>query len=152
MAAYKAGKDGSRVSTRVCRLAPNVADAHPQCLELDQTARGRAGEVRLLPDIGGQCQHGEFGGGEGDGWQRVGVGIDPVAGLVLKERIVAAGLQRHPEFAQIVLVPLEHPVEGLFAGAARVLRHSDADLLLGEPPARRQQGDDEVEQPFGPLR
>ena len=46
------------------------------------------------------------------------------------ERMVDTGLQRHAELAEILLIPLEHPLEQVVLFG--VARHGRADLLGGE--------------------
>ncbi len=125
---------------------------HAQGLELDQRPRRGAGQARLLPDPGGQAQDGELGGGEGDLGQRVGITVDAVADLVLEPGGVAAGDQRDAELAQLLLVALEHAVEGLRRLPRGVLGHGGADLLLAQPPPGGQEGDHEVQESLGALR
>ena len=59
------------------------------------------------------------------------------------------GHERDAEVAQLVLVALEHPVEGLGRGGPAVLRHGVADLGLRQRPAGVEQADDQVEQALG---
>ena len=70
----------------------------------------------VLPDLGGQADHGGLVGGEADVGQRELVGPDPVARLVVEERVHLADLDRHAEAAQLVLVALEHLLERVGRG------------------------------------
>ena len=73
---------------------------------------------------------------------------DPVAVDGLGHR-GPPGLQRHPELAQLGLVPLEHPEERLVGRDVRVARHRGPDALGAEELARREQAEHEVDQAFG---
>ena len=150
----------------VDRLERGLAGAHPRLdaddagvvrldtggLELQDRAGRRPGQAGLLPHPRGQAEHGQLVGSEGDLGQGVGVALHAVAQLVVEPDVVAAGLQRHAHVAELVLVPLEHAVEGLVVEALGVLRDRRAQLLLRQERPGRQQGDDQVEQPLGLLR
>ena len=77
------------------------------------------------------------------------VGADPVAGLVLEERVDAADLDRDAEGAQVLLVALEHLLERL---VARVGVEDLPDPVLGDVVALDEQHDEQVEQPLGLRR
>src|SRR5262249_10070453 len=94
-------------------------------------------------------EHRQLRGGQLDLGQGVRVPVDPVADLVLEPRAVRPGDQRHAQLAQVLLVPLEHPVEGLARLAVGVLRDGGPDLLLGQPATGRQQADHQVAQALG---
>jgi hypothetical protein len=78
--------------------------------QLQQRPGGGAGQLGPPPDPGGQAEHGGLVRFQPQFGQLVGLLPDPVAGVVVK-RMVDAGLQRHAEIAEILLVPLEHPLE-----------------------------------------
>ena len=85
------------------------ASGMPGGAQLLQGAAGGAGEPGLLPDLGGEAEGGGLLGVQRDGRQPVAVAAGEVAGLAVQ---VLHGLDDQAEFAQIVLVALEHPVEG----------------------------------------
>ena len=116
--------------------------------ELGQRAHRRLGHAGVLPDPGGDPDHRGLLGVEVDRGQLELAGPDPVAGLVVEEGVEAAHLDRHPESAELVLVPLEGPLEG---GVAEVVVALDrlADPALGEIAARDQEADGQVEDSLG---
>jgi len=67
----------------------------------------------------------------------------------LVERVVHAGFQRDAQLPQLLLVALEHPLEGLVL--VGIAAHRRADLLGGQVPAGGQQQDDDGQQAFGPA-
>src|SRR4029450_3280717 len=106
------------------------------------------GDARLLPYAGGEPEHGHLIRSEADFGQRVAVPVDPIAELVVRPRLQVPGLQRYAHFAELILVALEHALEGVVAFAVRILRHRASDLRLCQGTAGRQQADDEVEEPL----
>ena len=81
--------------------------------------------------------------------QRELVGLDAVAGLVVEVGVDLADLDGYAEAAQLLLVAVEHLVEGLVAGVGV---EDLADARLGDEPRGDQQHDEQVEQPLGLLR
>jgi hypothetical protein len=77
------------------------------------------------------------------------VGRDPVARLVVEERVHVADLDRHPEGAELLLVALEHLLEPL-VGGVRV--EDRADPLLADVVTLDEQHDEQVEQPLALAR
>jgi len=114
--------------------------------QLQQRTGGGAGQFGPPPDPGGQAEHGGLVGFQPQFRQLVSLLPDPVAGVVVK-RMVDACLQRHAEIAEILLVPLEHPLEQLVL--LGIARHGLTDLLGGEVPRGGEQADDKAEQPLG---
>ena len=104
---------------------------------------------RLRPDPAREAEHGQLVGLERDVGQGVVALVDAVARLVLVEGVDVLGDERDAELAQLVLVALEHPLEGLGRRRAAVLRHELADLGLAHRPTRVEQHEDEVEQALG---
>ena len=119
-------------------------------LELAQRLRCCPRHGGVLPGAGGQTQDGELFGVEADLGKLVGVLGNSVAQLVIEEGVVAAGLERDTHVAQVILVALEHALEGLGRGARPVLRNGSTDLLLVDVPGGSQEADHQVEQSFGP--
>src|SRR4029453_16879902 len=105
-------------------------------------------DARLLPYAGGEPEHGHLIRSEADFGQRVAVPVDPIAELVVRPRLQVPGLQRYAHFAELILVALEHALEGVVAFAVRILRHRASDLRLCQGTAGAQQADDEVEEPL----
>ena len=153
-AAQHAVLDG--VERRLGRAQPRLDADEGVDVALDpgraQLAQGlgrRAGEARLGPGAAGEAEHGQLVGLEGDVGQRVLALVDAVPRLVLVERVDVLGDERDAELAQLVLVALEHPLEGLGRGRLAVLRHELADLGLGQGSSRVQQDEHEVEESLG---
>ena len=114
--------------------------------QLEQGPGGGAGQLSPPPDPRGQAEHGRLVRLEPQLGQLVGLLPDPVAGIVV-ERMVDAGLQRHAELAQILLVALEHPLEQVVL--LRVAGHGVAYLFGGEITPGREQAYDKAEQALG---
>ena len=74
-----------------------------------------------------------------------------VADLVGEQRVVAAGLHRHPHRPQLVLVPLEGALEGR-VGEVVVALDDLPDLALLDEPSGHEQADRQVHDPFGFAR
>src|SRR5690606_29546047 len=72
---------------------------------------------------------------------------DPVA-LLVAPHVAAAGLDRDAAVPQLLLVPLEHPLEGAVALRLLIARHRRPDLPGGEEAPGRQQADDQVQLAF----
>jgi len=72
---------------------------------------------------------------------------DAVAYVVFECLLDRAGLDRYAEDAQLLLVAVEHPVEGVVAHVVVRLDRL-ADSPLADEGARDQQADREVHQPF----
>jgi hypothetical protein len=117
-------------------------------LELEQGACGGARQRGALPDPGGNAEHRRLVGLEPDLGELVILLLDAVAGLLV-ERVVHAGLQRDAQLPELLLVALEHPLEGLVL--VGVAAHRGADLLGGQVPAGGQQQDDDGQQALGPA-
>jgi hypothetical protein len=132
----------------------------PPARQLLQRTAGRTGHLGLLPDPGGQRQRGRLLGVQGDLRQPVAVPAGQVADLTVQRVLVDVDDQA--EFAQVVLVALEHPVEGLFAAllpGLAVRLDGLPELLLGERTSGVHQAQGEVHQPLclgdrhrGPFR
>ena len=118
-------------------------------LELAHRRRRRAGEAGLLPRTRGEAEDSEFVGVEVQVGQLVLTLVDAVADLVLEQDVDGFGAQRDAELTQLVLVPLEHPVEGFVVRCLGVRAHGLTDGVLRQRPARVEQRDDEVEQALG---
>ena len=117
--------------------------------QLAQARRGGAGDARRRPRPRGQRQGRDLVGLEADGRQRGLARVDAVADLVVEEDVEDGRRDGDAHLAQLVLVALEHPVEGLVGGRRGVGRQRLADLLLRDRSPRGLQREDEVEQPFG---
>ena len=134
------------------RLDPglaDVADLDARALELEQRRGGVGGQDRLLPEARRDTQHRRLVPLQADLGQVVGVLGDAVADLVLEQRAVGPGLQRDAHLPELVLVPLEHPLEGVVRGAFAVGLQRGAQTLLGHVLLGREQADDQVHQPLG---
>ena len=130
-------------------MSASTSRSTPGGPQLAQRLGGRAGQAGLRPGAAGQAEHGQLVGLEGDVGQGVLALVDAVARLVLVQRVDVLGDQRDAELAQLVLVALEHPLEGLGRRRLAVLRHELADLRLGQRPARVEEHEHEVEQSLG---
>ncbi len=113
--------------------------------QLKQRPGGGAGQLSPPPDPRRQAEHGRLVRLEPKLGQLVRLLPDPVAGIVV-ERVVDPGLQRHAELAEILLVPLEHPLEQVVR--LGVAGHGLADLFGGEVAPGGEQADDKAEQPL----
>ncbi|GAA3071270.1 hypothetical protein GCM10020000_64860 [Streptomyces olivoverticillatus] len=89
-----------------------LGQGHARGPQLLQRAAGGTGEPGLLPDLGGEAERRGLLDVEGDRRQAVAVAAGEVAGLAVD---ALDGLDDQAQLAQIVLVALEHPVEGVFA-------------------------------------
>ncbi len=117
--------------------------------QLLEGAAGGAGHLGLLPDAGGEGERGGFLGVEGDLRQAVAVGAGEVAEFAVEGVLVDVDDQS--EFAQVVLVPLEHPVEGFLAAVLpgfAVGLDGFPQLLLGERTSGVHQAQGEIHQPL----
>ena len=92
------------VERRLVGAQPRLDEVEGRDVDLDagggqlaDGVGGRLGEPGVLPDPGGQPDHGRLVGGQPDVGQREVVGRDAVAGLVVEERVDAADLDRHAE-------------------------------------------------------
>ena len=103
----------------------------------------------LRPRPARQTEHCPLVGAELDVRQRIVPLVDPIALLVVPARRQVLHDQGHTEFAQVVLVALEHPVEGLVVRCRRILGHDPADLGLGHRSPRVKQHQHEIEQALG---
>jgi hypothetical protein len=117
--------------------------------QLAQRLGRRSGQAGLRPGAARQAEHGELVGLEGDVGQGVLALVDAVAGLVLVQRVDVLGDQRDAELAQLVLVALEHPLEGLGRRRLAVLRHELADLGLGQGAPCVEEHEHEVQESLG---
>src|SRR4029079_7133246 len=72
---------------------------------------------------------------------------DPVAGLVVEQRVEAADLDRHAERPELVLVPLERTLERAVAQVVIPLDRLP-DPALRHEPTGDEQADREVENPL----
>ena len=148
-----------RGSSALCGWLPygSSASRHPGGAQLLQRAAGGAGEPGLLPDLGGEAQGGGLLGVQGDRRQPVAVAAGEVADVAVE---ALHRLDDQAELAQIVLVPLEHPVEGVVtggrgeaAGRARVRIPVGLDgspqLTLAERAPGPQQAQRQIHQPLG---
>ena len=117
--------------------------------QLAQGARCRAGQAGPRPGARGEGQGRHLVRLERDLRQRILALVDPVAELVVEDGVDHGGHERDAELAQLVLVALEHPVEGLVGGGAVVLRDGRTDPGLRQRHPGREQRDDEVEQALG---
>src|SRR5690606_2347318 len=86
---------------------------HARRLDLAQRLRRPAGERRVRPGAAGQAEHRQLVRLELDVGEGVLALVDAVAHLVVPHAADVLGDERDAELAQLVLVPLEHPVEGL---------------------------------------
>ena len=151
-ASHSGSKAGSEAASRGSTSAERVpVDGDPARAQLDQRVGGLPGQSGVLPDPGGQADHGGLVGLQGDLGQLEGPAADPVAGLVVEQRLVAADLDRDADLAQLLLVPLEHLLERVRRLVA-VAVDDLADAVLGDVAAGDQQADDEVHQPLGLAR
>ncbi len=116
--------------------------------QLQRRARGRACQLGRLPDPGRDAEHGRLVRLQVNLWQLVVLAADPVAEIVI-ELGGAARFQRDAQVAQLLLVALEHALEGLLL--LRVTADRGADLLRGQVPARGEQENDDRQEAFGPA-
>ena len=77
----------------------------------------------MLPDTCSQSDDGCLVGLQGDLGQLEGVPADAVAELVVEHRVVGAHLNRYADLPQLLLVALEHALEGVIALVAVALDH-----------------------------
>jgi hypothetical protein len=150
------GRLPEHVERRLVGAEPRLGDVEGAQVEgeaggrqLADGVRGRLGEPRVLPDLGGECHDGSLVGLQGDLGQCELVGPDPVARLVVEVGVHLAHLDRDPEAAQLLLVTLEHLLEGVVRGVGVEDR---ADPLLGDVVPLDEQHDEQVEQPLGLRR
>ena len=80
------------------------------------------------------------------GGQPVAVAAGEIAGLAVQ---VLDGLDDQAQFPQIVLVPLEHPVEGVVGTGFQIGLDGLAQLALAERPPCPEQTQRQVHQPLG---
>ena len=126
-------------------------DADPGGLELDQRVGGRGREAGVLPDPGGQADDGGLLGRQVDLRQLEGGPLDAVAGLVLERPVDVPDLDRDAEGPELLLVPLEHLLEGLVACLAVGLDHL-TEPVLGDVRPGDQERDEQVEQTLALAR
>ena len=81
--------------------------------QLEQRARRGTGQLGPVPRPGGQPEHGRLVRLQRDVRQLVRFPLDPVHPGILVPRRGQLGLQRDAELAQLLFVPLEHPLERL---------------------------------------
>ena len=134
-----------RAQPRLDQVEGRHVDLHPGRGELAHGVGRRLGEPGVLPHPGGQTDDGGLVSGQPDVGQGEVVGRDAVARLVVEQRVDAADLDRHAERAQLLLVALEHLLEGV---RSRVGVQDRPDPLLGDVVALHEQHDQQVEQPF----
>ena len=125
---------------RVLVVWVRVDASRPQ---FQQRPGGGAGQLSSPPDPRGQAEHGRLVRLQPQLGQLVGLLPDPVTGIFV-ERVVDTGLQRHAELAEILLVPLEHPLEQVIL--LRVAGHGVADLFGREVTPGGEQADNKAEQ------
>ena len=140
------------VERRLVGAQPGLDQVEGRDVDLDAGGRqladrvgGRLGQAGVLPDAGGQADHGRLVGGQADVGQGELVGRDAVARLVVEQRVDAADLDRHAQGPQLLLVALEHLLERV---GTRVGIEDGADPLLGDVVALDEQHDEQVEQSF----
>ena len=121
-------------------------------LQLSKRAASGAGQCCVLPHPRRQPEYRNFFGVERDLRKCVGVLGDAVPHLVVEQNIVRAGLEGYPHLAQVVLVPLEHPLKCFVGRAVGVLRDDLPDLFFGDVSAGCQEADHQVEQSLGAWR
>jgi hypothetical protein len=150
------GRLPEHVERRLVGREPRLGDVERRDVERDpergQLAHrlgGRLGQPGVLPDAGGQPDDGGLVGLQGDVRQREAVRADPVAGLVVEERVHVAHLDRDAQAAQLLLVALEHLLEPL----ARGVRVEDrADPVLADVVPLDEEHDEQVEQALALAR
>ena len=119
----------------------------PAAFSFRTAERGRLGQAGVLPDPGGDPEYRGLVRLQVHLGQLEDVTADPVADVVGEELVDGAHLDRDAEVAQLVLVALEHLLEGVVGLPGVALDHL-ADPLLGHVRARDQQADHQVEQPL----
>ena len=143
-------KAGSLVPSARLDADERVAVALDACgLELAQRLGGGTGQRGVRPGAAGEAEDGQLVRLEVEVGQGVVALVDAVADLVVPGAADVLGGQRDAELAQLVLVPLEHPVEGLVAGRLAVLRDDAADPRLAQGSPGVEQAEHEVEQALG---
>ncbi len=136
----------ARLDRAVLPLVRVLRLGHPARAQLLQGSAGGPRQPRLLPDLGRQPQGGGLLGVQRDGRQPVAVPAGQVTGLAVQ---VLHRLDDEAEFTQVVLVPLEHAVEGLVVAGLHVGLDGTAQLPLAERPAGPQQTQRQIHQPLG---
>ena len=101
----------------------------------------------MLPDPRGQAHDGSLICLETDLGEFETGPADAVADLVVEGLLDGSQLDRDTEDAQLLLVPVEHPVEGLVTEIVVALDRLP-DLRLRDEGTRHQQTDREVHQPL----
>ncbi len=138
-----AGADRRREAGEPARVGVDAGGA-----QLGERGDGLLGLRCRLPDGGGQPEGSGLGGVELDRRQLEVLAPHAVADLVGEQRVVAAGLHRHPHHPQLVLVPLEGALEGC-VGEVVVALDDLADLALLDEPSGHEKADRQVHDPFG---
>src|SRR6266568_3854134 len=111
--------------------------------QLQQRPGRGAGQLGPPPYPRGQAEHGRLVRLQPQLGKLVRLLPDAVAGVVV-EGVIDPGFQRHAELAEILLVPLEHPLEQV--ALVGVAGHGRADLLGGEVARGGEQADHKAEQ------
>ena len=103
----------------------------------------------MLPDLGCEPHDGRFFTGELEVRKFSLVAPDAIADLIVEVGVVATGLHRDAELAELFLVALEHPIKRISARCVTVVDDGVPDLDLGEELFAHQERKDEVHQPLG---
>ena len=130
-----------------------LSGGDPEAAQLDDRAARLRREGALAPDHRGEVEQGGLLGREGD----VGGEVVFALGDAVAQVLVVAGLaraldrlERHPKFADVVLVALELPLEvGVVAGVGVLLPialNGREDLVLRQARIGREQRQHEAEQ------
>ncbi len=134
-----------RAQARLGDLQRGRVDVDAGRSQLAHGLGGRLGQRRVLPHPGGEPDDRRLVGLERDVGQGELVGADPVAGFVVEVRIDLADLDRHTQAAELLLVALEHLLEGVRGGVGV---DDGADAVLGDVVPLDQQHDQQVQQPL----
>lgn len=118
----------------------------PGRAQLVERAAGGAGQPGLLPDLGREAEGCGLLGVEGERREAVGVAAGVVADLAVD---VVHGLDDQSELAQVVLVPLEHAVEGVVVARFEVRLDGAPELSFGQGAPGPEQTQCQVHQPLG---
>jgi hypothetical protein len=100
----------------------------------------------VLPDPGGETDHGRLLGLEVDVGELERRPLDAVAGLVLERPVDVPHLDRDAQRAELFLVALEHLLERLDVGRLAVALDDLAEPGLADVGARDEERDQQVEQ------